>query len=203
MRPEGAEWLLQQDSGQPDPTELNVPSQSGSHTLILIAPTSRFLLVCTVPAPYTIPASSNCMAITLPLLKLALALLLPLSQRHGCVTDRCPHCTHTVAGAGECWPEQVSLVACWRLLRNECQVQQQKATFPQHQCPQLPTTSMQRDKVHMRVGYVSVQVQIHRTSARGFLGRRTLKHFPLPRHSTIKQTLFITWLTCQQGNPLP
>lgn len=87
MRPEGAEWLLQQNNGQPDPTELNVPSQSGLHTLILISQTSRFLLICTVPAPYTIPATSNCVAITLLQFKTALALLLPLPQRHGCVAD--------------------------------------------------------------------------------------------------------------------
>lgn len=80
MRPEGVEWLLQQNSGQPDPTELNVPSQLGTHTLILITLTSQFLLVCTVPAPYTIPATSNCVAITVPLFSNALCLLLPLSQ---------------------------------------------------------------------------------------------------------------------------
>lgn len=202
MRPEGAEWLLQQNSGQPDPTELNAPSQWGSHAPILITPTSWFLLVCTVPAPYTIPATSNCVAVTLPSLSNALALLLPLSQHHGCVADRClqahPRSRWCRVSAGQ---RRVSLAVCRRLLRNTRQNSKKPRFHGTSACSCQPHPCRET-KVHTRVGYVSIQVRTHRTSARGFLGR-TLKHFPLPRHSPIKQTLFITWLTCQQGNPLP
>lgn len=146
MRPEEAEWLLQQNSGQPDPTELNVPSQWGSHAPILITPTSWFLLVCTVQAPYTIPATSNCVAVTLPSLSNALALLLPLSQHHGCVADRClqahPRSRWCHVSTGQ---RRVSLAVCWRLLRNARQ-NSKKPRFQRHQCLQLPTASMQRDK---------------------------------------------------------
>lgn len=77
-RPEGAEQLLQQSSGQPDPTELHLPSQWGLHAPVLLALNSQSLLIHAAPAPYAIPAISNCVAATLPLLSNAFALLLPL-----------------------------------------------------------------------------------------------------------------------------
>lgn len=82
-------------------------------------------------------------------------------------------------GPHERWPVQ-SLPGRVPATAEECQVELQKATFPQHQCPQLPTTSTQRDKSACEGGYVSVQVWTHRLPARGFIGRRTLKHFSLP-----------------------
>lgn len=145
MRPEGAEWLLQQNSSQPDPTEQNAPSQWGSHALILITPTSQFLLVSTVPAPYTIPAASNCMAATLPALSNALALLLPLPQCQGCVADRCLQAHPRSHRCRECQPAQ-GLPGSVPATAKERQAEQQKTTFPWCQCPQLPTASMQGDK---------------------------------------------------------
>lgn len=45
----------------------------------------------------------------------------------------------------ERWPAQ-GLPGSVLETAEQCQVEQQKATFPQHRCPQLPAASMQRDE---------------------------------------------------------
>lgn len=107
------------------------------------------------------------------------------------LTDACKR-THALTGAASASQHRVSLAVCRRLPRNARQ-NSKKPRFHGASARSCQPHPCRETKVHMRVGYVSVQVRTHRTSARGFLGRRTLKHFPLPRHSPIKQTLFITW----------
>lgn len=170
MSPEGAEWFLQQNSGQPDPTELSVPSQLRSHTLIY---RSDFM----VPS-HLHCSTTNCVAVTLRLLKTALALLLPLPQCHGCVADRCPQ-VHPRSrwcrvSSGQ---HRVSLAVCQQLLRNarwNCKKPRFHSTSA-HSCQPHPC---RETKVHMRVDMCLSKCEHTGSQQKAFLGERHSSIFP-------------------------
>lgn len=184
----GCETPRERSGSQPDPRELHVPP-------ILIAPTSPSLprSCCSSsvrhPCPPLTAWRQPSVRSETPLLAVSPAPRPPMPT------------SEPTLFAGRC------ARACRRgVSAEERRAERRKTVFSGHRYLRLPAASVQREKSAYEGGICSCpSVNTQDLSQRlSWEKTRTLERFPPPRHSPFPQTLFSTWLTCQQGKtPCP